>query len=1518
MSFNPHRRHRAWRAVSAGSALSMLLAAGVIVTAAGPASADPKPAPSPTTDTPTASTVTAERALSQAHETHKDVQATAATTPDSTLTAHPDGTFTVAQSLAPVRKWSGTAWVKLDPTLKRSTDGSITPAATTSSLTLSGGGTGPLVRMVNRGRNLSLTLPVRLPAPALSGPTATYADLLPGVDLVATADVQGSVSEVLVIKNAKAATNPALRTLTWATTSRNLKVTANKAGAITALAGRDPVFTAATPMMWDSRRPVSTGSAAAPAVRNPRTGLLVDSRTGDPIESSPAAPGAHAHTTALGVTTTQTDQGHGTINLAPDAAQISNSDVTYPMYMSLDLAPGTSPAPSSLQGWTYTNSYYSTSTFWKTTEELRVGYTDDPHYPPNYTARSYLQLSVPSVLYGSTVDTSQLNINEDWAWSCTPETVELWTTASGISPATDWDNQPAKKTYVDGHSVAHGWSSACPAANIGFNLKTPMQAAANSGTARSLTFVLKAPDGDETNDLYWKKLVPSSVTVTTTYDHPPRKPTQLSTSPTTSCTDSTIVGDGSVTLYAGVSDPDGGTVGTYFKLMPHGASTPIIAKSDATKLTNQSGSTAVFVIPKATLESAANGQVTTFDWNAQVSDGTYWGDTSATCDFQFDPTRTGAPVVDQITDGTTTIGAPGSVTIKPPVKDPNDPHPYILPTSYEYQLNGGAPLNAKVDSMGSATVTITPARRTNVLTVTSLSAGGNYGDSASIHFNSKAPAAPADGDLSGDDIPDLLTVGNQDNLPPGLWLANSESNPKSTVGNGHINSAATDIGANGNGSNTIGTAADFNGAQAITGRFSDSGLQDVLVYYPATGTGAVISGNGDGSALATHDNSNVHDIDAFTDDTLVDDPPSQIANAGATAGTQSYPDLLGTFGETLTLYKCQGAVGSWTGHPLTVNSPDGTADWSSWTLASMQLPPDSSSPGTALFLWNKSTGQLDLWENLVYDGADTTVTYTDYHVAANWNTGTNVALQAADINGDDTPDLWTVGSAGTVTAHLFGNLSTTPTEAQTVDALTAPAHAWPLNDTANGAISAAADTAGSLPATGSGGVTGTTGDLFSPAAHFDGSGVLSTGGPAVSTNSDFTVSAWVKPSSLGGYVMGQKGTHTSGFALFSDAATKSWRFEMPRSDADNPTEDLAAATTIPAQVGTWVRLTGTYTASTGRMVLYIDDVAAAQAGHTTKWNATGGLTAGAYWYNDATTGHFVGDIADLQTFPQALTAKQVAILAGNPGPTSYAHINDNHDFNGDQAADVIGVRSDGTLHLYTGAAESNLLDGGQLWDSSWGSMRLMTSGNFTDAQGDSNADVIGIRPDGSAWLYIGNGKSGLDTGGQLIGGTTWSTVLQIAAADFNGDGHTDLLAIWGDGTIHMYAGDGNGHIGSAGPSMWPDTSWKTMRLLAAGDFNNDTHADLLGEWPDGSLHLYNGDGNGHLTQGTQLLGGTSWTTVKGIVPGDFTNDGLTDLVAVWGSDGTIRPYAGDGNGNLGKAGPNMWPDDSWKSMGLIA
>ncbi|GAA1957340.1 hypothetical protein GCM10009838_11660 [Catenulispora subtropica] len=1411
------------------------------------------------------------------------------TTPTDTLTANPDGTFTVDHALAPVRKRVGATWAKLDPTLVANPDGTISPRVTTSPVTMSGGGSGPLATLGSARRSLALSLPTAvptaLPKPTLAGATATYASVLPGVDLKVTVDAQGGVSEVLVIRDAAAAANPALTDLELGTAATGLSLAADPAGNIT---GKDAaghvVIAAPAPMIWDSAEAPEKHAAAVP---DP-AGVSVDAANGLPLASSAAAPGEGAHQAKVKVALGKTASGKDAIKLTPDRSMFTSAATKWPVYFDPTfIAPS---AGSQEPGWTTVTDYWSTTSFWKTSGNLKVGYCGWS-YCNNDRNRSFVDVSVPSQIWGSTVLSSQINFNEVWSPSCTATPVELWSTGS-IGAGTTWSNQPAWYSKVGTQSVAKGYSSGCPSGGVGFDITSVMQTAANNH-AGDQTFGLRA--GDESDAYGWKQFS-SAVTVSTTYDHAPNTPNGLSTSPATACggTPSTV-GDGDVTLYAPLSDPDNGTLGAAFSLWNTATGAPI-ASSTFDQVSVTSGSTAVFTVHEAALKQSAGGAVTQFSWHVQASDYKFSSAWSATCTFDFDPTRQGAPSVTEPVNAK--VGTPVSITIAKPLTG-------TVPSSYLYQLNGTAAQTVTAAS-GGATVTITPTRFTNILSVTSVSAGGNIGDTAVVEFNAAAATTQAPNDMTGHGIADLLTVGGVNGLPSGLWLAPGQAAAGATAGTGQVQTAATNIGVNGNGYSTADTASDYDGAQAITGHFNGSGFNDVLVYYPTGANaagGAVISGTGDGSPLQPQYSGNENTLTR----SLFVDPnganPVQLATAGnASRQNLAYPDLIGVAGPaagsggyTLDLYpNGNGAYGAV--DVLSNTAPDGTMNWNNWTIADTVMGDGS----TAMFLWNRSTGALYLWTGLngasAYANGGGALAYTQYLISTGWHANSSAGLQAADINHDGVPDLWTVGAGGTVTAWLVGGLSGTPTiSAQSGQTLQTAAHTWLLND--QGTSGAAYGTAKDLTVTGglnasTTNVTGNSGDLFSPDAKFGGSGDAVTTGPAVNTASDFTVSAWVKPDTANGVVLSQDGAHTSGFMLYPNTAGGDWAFCIATADtAGSWPYDCASGGTI--QHGVWTRVTATYKASTGIMSLYLNGVNVGLTTHTAVSGITGPFHMGDYLNDNARASYYTGQLADVQTWNQVVPPTAPASADGYFVPLTPTRLLDTRNsaiggYTGPVASgstvsfQVLGaaggaIPSTGVTAVAMSITAVGANNGGFLTAYPDGTpLPVSSTVNYGPAANITNGTIVPVGADGKVAIH----SHGMDTG----------TTVQVLA-DVTGYFTTDS-GVPGAGTYVPIAAtrfldtrNGTGRDGVTGPIA----SGSSLSLPIAGVAGIPA-ADVTGVVIN--LTTANSGGNGPLLAYADGTSTPTGTTVQTYASGSAV---AAEAVVPVGADGKIAIY----NGGLG-------------------
>ncbi|MFC9488699.1 hypothetical protein ACFTZM_21765, partial [Streptomyces hydrogenans] len=169
------RLRRAWSPLAAALVASALTLV-TVPPAAGAADDGPSPR-QPSGGGVSAPAATPEQraalaARAEAKRTGRAVVVDALTTDRSRTLANPDGTLTTTDHARAVRAKRGKAWADLDTTLARNADGSISPRVTSNSLTVSGGGSGPLASIATSdGTRLDVSAPFPLPAPTLDGDT---------------------------------------------------------------------------------------------------------------------------------------------------------------------------------------------------------------------------------------------------------------------------------------------------------------------------------------------------------------------------------------------------------------------------------------------------------------------------------------------------------------------------------------------------------------------------------------------------------------------------------------------------------------------------------------------------------------------------------------------------------------------------------------------------------------------------------------------------------------------------------------------------------------------------------------------------------------------------------------------------------------------------------------------------------------------------------------------------------------------------------------------------------------------------------------------------------------------------------------------------------------------------------------------------------------------------------------------------------------------------------------------------
>jgi hypothetical protein len=445
-------------------------------------------------------------ALAAARRQHEPVHVTSLDTATREVAAQPNGTLKAEISALPTKALRGGKWVDIDPTLSTGQDGAVAPKAVTTDVRFSGGGKTPLLTYGATGRSVSLTWPGELPKPVLDGATATYAEILPGVDLVLKATGQGAV-EHLVVKNAEAAAK--LTAVQFGLKADGLNVRGTDKGSLEAFDGAGVVFKTPPAMMWDA---------------------------------------TEAKEAAVGVQVTA-----DSMTLVPDKALLTDPAAKFPITVD--------PAfyANDQKDWTKVFSGKPDSKHWYGTNDVdtwaKVGLCQSwPGCNGIGIARSYYQFDT-SFLEGKDILEAELAATVVYGPKCDTSNHELWMANDTFDENTSWNNAPGG-WFVESQPVEASYEGCAGYKNVGWNLAAQENLALNQ-TGWSAYFVKAA---FENNQNAWRKYDAAQTIIRVTYNTKPDEATELTTDPPSRackwCAGKTYVGDDFIRLQGKLTDGD--------------------------------------------------------------------------------------------------------------------------------------------------------------------------------------------------------------------------------------------------------------------------------------------------------------------------------------------------------------------------------------------------------------------------------------------------------------------------------------------------------------------------------------------------------------------------------------------------------------------------------------------------------------------------------------------------------------------------------------------------------------------------------------------------------------------------------------------------------------------------------------------------------------------------------------------------------------------------------------------------
>ncbi|WIX85509.1 LamG-like jellyroll fold domain-containing protein [Amycolatopsis sp. DG1A-15b] len=1146
----------------------------------------------------------------------KPVEVASETTETSQTMANPDGSWTMTQYVHPVRVKQAGAWTPVDATLVRRADGTVGPKAVTIDVKLNPGGTGsagvPIVQAGQDGKEVGLNWTSDLPAPALTGDTATYAEVLPGVDLTVKAAPEG-FTENLVIKTPEAAKNPKLREIPFGLHTRNTTVSVAE--------GQGP----GTPAQAAPTDGLEVKDAAGRVVFSGDASRMWDSSGDGSTAEQELGEGGGRREAVMDVALTPDK-----VTISPDQAFLSDPATRYPV--SLD--PGYDCNSCWNQAHVVVQSGHRDAHNWNATDgdlsNLKAGFEN---FDTAGTSRSYIQMNSER-LGGTVVHSATLNTKVQHSAKCSDvaKPTGLWL-SNPASPDTTWAAQPGWGYQVSTMNVANCHDT--PNVDGVFNATAAAKDAA-ANRWQSTWFVLAAAnEGDGV--AAWRRFDLNPY-FAVNYNSYPNSPAALSmqngTLPCTSGPDRPWVYTKTPQIAGRLSDPDGGTLYGKFAVAYGALGHNVYVHDNGDNLvpvgtggSNQESTAQLAAVPPGWINEDG-----IYNWSMQAYDDELWSNWVGNCEFVVDTKVPMPPVVAMASWTNPKVQGDAvefSVWTGMATENLYDIDHFIYTTDgSEPQPQGSptAPATQGVDADGKMVATtsikvVAANGNQNLIKVKSVNKAGMPspnatcvvlpqsnpaldGPSCSYHVQPLTPGKNLVAAWGADEPSGTTLIDAASSTPDNATLPTHPA----TVSGGVTRGAGYNHGTSWTHPDTSGYSDGAKGAIDLDGtsgyaQTGDRALDPSESFTVAawakladtTHSQTIIAQDGSQAmavALQYNKETNAWALRVSVDDSVT--PAAAWAFSSGPAQIGVWTHVAGTYDASThaaTLYVDGAKQSTVIAHPWAATGPAvlGAAKWA----------------GARADLFHGSLDDLQVWQRAlsgqdVHDLADVAVPLAAYGLAE----GCGPELTAVPSRVPSLRAGWSFGESS-------GNLATDATQRG--------------NDiTLTGSYAR-------VPGRSGGGL------------RLDGTAAYgTTTRPVTNTAASFTVSAWVNPADLNASytVLSQAGANAPAFVLRYDKGVNRWAFGMNPADDAAATTSWAVGTTTP-QTGAWTLLTGTFDQATMRLNLYVNGRHEADSTLAQAWTANGPLYLGA-----EQGGHnpFKGMLDEARMWGRVLTDDQIAAM----------------------------------------------------------------------------------------------------------------------------------------------------------------------------------------------------------------------------------------------------------------------------------
>ncbi|MFI5937274.1 FG-GAP repeat domain-containing protein [Actinoplanes sp. NPDC051494] len=217
------------------------------------------------------------------------------------------------------------------------------------------------------------------------------------------------------------------------------------------------------------------------------------------------------------------------------------------------------------------------------------------------------------------------------------------------------------------------------------------------------------------------------------------------------------------------------------------------------------------------------------------------------------------------------------------------------------------------------------------------------------------------------------------------------------------------------------------------------------------------------------------------------------------------------------------------------------------------------------------------------------------------------------------------------------------------------------------------------------------------------------------------------------------------------------------------------------------------------------------------------------------------------------------------------------DWDRDGHQDIVARGTNGDLWLYPGQSKrgyssANRVRIGNGWQA-------FTFAGVADWDRDGHQDIIARNNnDGNLWLYPGQSKRGYSSATPVKIGNGWGPFTFADVADWDRDGHQDIVARNANRNVLLYPGQSKRGYSSASP-VQIGNGWGPFTFAGVTDWDKDRHQDIVARGGNGDLWLYPGQSKRGYSSATPVRIGNGWGPFTFADVADWDRDGHQDVVA---------------------------------------